>query len=385
MNGVSLAEPEPETGQNGIDGITLIARTETDPAREIYVLVADLNKVRIGGALAQEACYGRETVSSMAERKEAVAAINADFAGARGTWDGVPENICVLDGKIYTAPKYRTAIGFPREGKPRIGLWLPFQRWSWPSMVRFGDASHEIVLMNKDINPGWITLFTRDFQPSGESLGNETFQDGVEVFLDEADTVREIRANQPPKEIPPGWRVLVGRTTAADWLVAQATPGHKAEIRLVTEPAWQEYATILGGGPRILQDGEYVADPKAPFPEGEDFSVSGYKVPYYDTLQPRSGAGISRDGERLILAVVDGRQADSVGMTLEEFAGLLKEHGAWDALQFDSGGSATLFYDGEVLNDPSDGRERPISNALLVFSRKRAQRASLQTTLRVAP
>ena len=111
----------------------------------------------------------------------------------------------------------------------------------------------------------------------------------------------------------------------------------------------------------------------APFPtiidgvtDAEDFEIS-YKTKYYETRHPRTLAGVTRDGRRLILAVVDGRAEERSGMTIREAAGLMRQLGAWDALQFDSGGSATMVLRGEVLNHPSDGRERPVTNSLLVF------------------
>jgi exopolysaccharide biosynthesis protein len=56
-----------------------------------------------------------------------------------------------------------------------------------------------------------------------------------------------------------------------------------------------------------------------------------------------------------------------VGMTLPETAELMRELGALDALNLDGGGSSTMVVEGQVVNRPSDGRERSVSNALLLF------------------
>jgi len=47
-------------------------------------------------------------------------------------------------------------------------------------------------------------------------------------------------------------------------------------------------------------------------------------------------------------------------------AALLARLGAVDAMVLDSGGSSTMFFDGRLVNSPSDGAERPIPNALLL-------------------
>jgi hypothetical protein len=86
---------------------------------------------------------------------------------------------------------------------------------------------------------------------------------------------------------------------------------------------------------------------------------------------PRTAAGVTRDGGTLVLLVVDGRQPGwSAGATLVELADVMLEQGAWTALNFDGGGSSTFWWrapheaDGKVQNRPSDGRVRPVANAL---------------------
>jgi exopolysaccharide biosynthesis protein len=70
------------------------------------------------------------------------------------------------------------------------------------------------------------------------------------------------------------------------------------------------------------------------------------------------------------LVTVDGRQAASVGMTLVELAELMREAGAWDALNFDGGGSTVMVIKGRVVNSPSDPTgEREIANGLLLVKR----------------
>jgi len=80
---------------------------------------------------------------------------------------------------------------------------------------------------------------------------------------------------------------------------------------------------------------------------------------------------------------VDGRQTFSVGMTLNELATYLLKLGCTDAMNLDGGGSATLWYVGKVCNRPSDGRERPVANALVVT--KKAPKPSEGSTRPLAP
>lgn len=86
------------------------------------------------------------------------------------------------------------------------------------------------------------------------------------------------------------------------------------------------------------------------------------------TRNPRTAAGVSQDGRRLILMVIDGRQPGwSDGVTLSQLADLMIEFGAWDAINLDGGGSSSFIHDdgtSRVTNRPSDGQFRAVANHL---------------------
>ncbi|MFD5513985.1 phosphodiester glycosidase family protein, partial [Streptomyces sp. NPDC127051] len=91
-----------------------------------------------------------------------------------------------------------------------------------------------------------------------------------------------------------------------------------------------------------------------------------------DTAAPRTAVGFSRDGRRLRILTVDGRQRDSGGLTLTALGGLMHRLGAYEALNLDGGGSSTLLagLSGATAlaleNSPSDGRPRPVANGLVL-------------------
>jgi len=67
---------------------------------------------------------------------------------------------------------------------------------------------------------------------------------------------------------------------------------------------------------------------------------------------------------------VDGRQpGTAVGMSHHELAEFMMRLGCTDALNMDGGGSSTLWYDGKVINQPSDGVPRAVGNALVLIRR----------------
>lgn len=70
-------------------------------------------------------------------------------------------------------------------------------------------------------------------------------------------------------------------------------------------------------------------------------------------IAPRTAIGQKRDGTILML-VIDGRQAGSIGATLKDVQNIMLEYGAYNATNLDGGSSSTMFYDGEVINNPCD-------------------------------
>ncbi|MEZ4297197.1 MAG: phosphodiester glycosidase family protein [Polyangiaceae bacterium] len=73
-------------------------------------------------------------------------------------------------------------------------------------------------------------------------------------------------------------------------------------------------------------------------------------------LHPRTAAALDSSGKVLMLIVVDGRQPGySEGVTLEELASIVVEHGGYRAMNLDGGGSATM-----VVSE-GDGRTRPLN------------------------
>ena len=91
---------------------------------------------------------------------------------------------------------------------------------------------------------------------------------------------------------------------------------------------------------------------------------------------PAHAVGFSADGRKMYMLTVDGRQADSRGVTLNELAAMMVELGAANALNLDGGGSSTMLArepgaaDVQVENSPSDGGERHVPNGLALFAPK---------------
>jgi hypothetical protein len=83
---------------------------------------------------------------------------------------------------------------------------------------------------------------------------------------------------------------------------------------------------------------------------------------------PRTALGMIAPLHYLIV-IVDGRTSTSHGMTLLELAQVFVARGATLAYNLDGGGSSTLWFNGKIINNPTDGRtsgERKVSDILFI-------------------
>ena len=123
---------------------------------------------------------------------------------------------------------------------------------------------------------------------------------------------------------------------------------------LLAEGVWN----TLSFGPALVEDGQIVAgiDQVEIDTNFGNHSIQGE--------QPRTAVGVI-DANHLVFVVVDGREEGySRGATLPELAQIMLDLGATTAYNLDGGGSSTLYFNGEVVNQPSNRGERATSDIL---------------------
>lgn len=125
--------------------------------------------------------------------------------------------------------------------------------------------------------------------------------------------------------------------------------------QLIADGVWN----TLSFGPALLVDGEVV--------DGiEEIEIdSNFGNHSIQGKQPRTGIGLI-DTNHFVFVVVDGRSPGySQGVTMNEFAQIFQELGATVAYNLDGGGSSTMYFNGQLVNDPlGKGTERGTSDIL---------------------
>ncbi|MGW3660036.1 phosphodiester glycosidase family protein [Streptomyces sp. NPDC005151] len=197
---------------------------------------------------------------------------------------------------------------------------------------------------------------------------------GTQVVLDASDRV--VSVGTRGGAVPAGGSVLQGTGSAADWLSAHAEPGKKIQVQEVIRDTHGRKVelgpddSIVSAAPTLVEDGRIHVDAAT---EGTlDPQDPSFGYAWSNARQPRTMAGIDKQG-RLILATVDGRQPGvSEGFTLTEAAVFMRSLGAVQALNLDGGGSSAMAVDGKLVNVPSDATgERVVGDTLQVLPARR--------------
>ncbi|WP_330177365.1 phosphodiester glycosidase family protein [Streptomyces sp. NBC_01498] len=336
-------------------GLTSYDRLESDKWLRVDTLSVDLGA---GGVRADYLSSGtvadRRSVSELAaahdpgEGRRTVAAVNADFFDINET--GAPQGPGIRDGALTHSPAAgaHRAVGIGPGNAGRV-LELYFD-----GTLTLPTGTHPLAAYNAaNVPPGGIGAYTPAWGRADRALTVDRATPAAEAVVRDGKvvTVTDAPGSGP---IEPGSTVLVGREAGAVRLRA-LRPG---------DPVAMEYRprtdsgplprTAVGGRELLVVDG---------VPQNHEGQGN-------NTAAPRTAVGFSPDGREMTVLTVDGRQADSGGVTLTELGVMMRRAGAYHALNLDGGGSSTLVAREpgsdtlQVENAPSDGSERTVPNGL---------------------
>jgi exopolysaccharide biosynthesis protein/uncharacterized protein YjdB len=301
-----------------------------------------------------------ETISSMAERTGAVAGINGDFFDIYGT--GRPMGMVVINGRLVKSPSpsWNQNLVVRSDGTIAIGPE------TYSGTLTDGAASHAITSVNTvaDLSPSAAALIrvTPDLGDS-ETIPASTVVTGqVSATNPNAVTVTSIAQNVTDiAQLATGSEAFAATGSAASWLTSTVHVGDALTVAESISPD-NDAEQALSGGAILVHDGQMAV----PLVGSGDNNVDN----------PVNAVGVTQDGKHLISVVFDGLQPEDAaeGLTRPQIAGWMLAHGAYNAILFDSGGSAQMVarQPGEtqvsVSNTPSDGHPRPVANGLFFYS-----------------
>jgi len=313
---------------------------------------------------------GKNTVPEMVEKFAGgdwfpLAAINGDYFEYKTEplfW-GTLQGLCIIERELVSGPAGEASFCVNKEGRP---------------FIRDFHAKFEIVWPDGSVSPFGLNCSTTDYKSEVRTAEIVLFTPLFENRTGTRDVV-EITLKKPVGSQK--WLPLVANETyeaetaviskdgnspiPSDGMVISISQNAKLKIpevkngdiiRIKTtflESDITNITTAVSGGPLLLKNGELKIHKPL------DVSTA------LKERAPRTVIGIN--STNVFMVVVDGRQVTSVGMNHYELATFMKELGCVDALNFDGGGSSILWYNGKIVNSPSEYPLRAVGNTLILL------------------
>lgn len=302
-----------------------------------------------------------ETISSMAERSGAVAGVNADEFAINTT--GQPEGMVVQDGTLEASP----VADWPSEVEILNNNQFEFTTETFTGTAddTTSGSTDALVAINR-IDQDGLTAVTPYLgsAPIGEStVATATVGSGGAL------TITSVKTSQTSlPQLSAGQEDLIARrgTTDSLWL-QELQVGDTVTLSCSLAPYGigsgpTDIQTAVSGAAFLVQDGKMAVPAEGTGENNVDYPVVGI--------------GVTKNGKHAIMVTFNGRESESVatGLTRPQEAQWFMAHGIYNAIEFDSGGSAEMVarlpgdQQTSVLNTPSDRSERPVANGLFIYT-----------------
>ncbi len=330
----------------------------------VNVLAIDMRRMELElrHSRALDQLRGREKTTAIVARavqggETVLAAVNTDFFDLK---TGENENNSVIGGEWW---KGVAVSDSPADSSGKVHAQFALDARRRPLIDQF--AFDGVVIGSRDTFPlsalnaipravNSAALFTSRYRtPAPLDSVRQTIEVQLAPVGQSGDSLLFVRAPQSA-----GGAVLTGYESFGR-RVGSLRNDDTLRVVLRTLPRTPPLDLLVGGWPRIVRDGVNIA--------ASSGALEGAIPRNIGLRNPRTAVGFSRDSNTLYLVTVDGRSKTSVGMTGVELGGLMIELGAYQALNFDGGGSTTMVVRDRIVNTPSDSAgERAVGDALLL-------------------
>ncbi len=261
--------------------------------------------------------------------------LNPELVGKLGlpeNYIGTPLGLLIRDSKIISIPLYnKPALVFNSKGIPVIKEANLFN----------GLKIEEITFSPSDRNNPSNSQSYFDLLYPEEAIPS----DKKTVFRFAGNKIIEIIKNKSGKIqiLPVGLTVSFKSGEEPDnWNIGKT-------VRF-TLPGWEGIPHAIEAGPRCCRHGKVSVEiEEGGWSTPASIKTQAARVDYTYMRGPKIGVGISKKDELIVFAV-NGRIRESEGATHTELASILTRLGAYEAMEFDPGGSVTLIVDNKQLN-----------------------------------
>lgn len=330
----------------------------------MYALTIDANDENVDlDVIKSTSEYGlKESTLAISSENGVVAAVNGDYFGGGNPQSSMGQ---VIDGgQLEETQNYYNADANNYAGFFIDETGIPFVDYLKTTVGFYNSDTTVIELAGKNKVSGFSKPVYFDRQAISSTADLDKRYGSLTKIVVTEGVISYISSPGETVEVPENGYIIV---------MNDATRKAKIEYYAVGQPvSYVENGTFLfrpdkslktvdfgiSGGGEILRNGETVA-------QGEIITPS--------SRSPRTCIGVSQDKSKIYILCIDGR-VKGIGATTYECSTIMREMGAYDAIQLDGGGSTTMTIkpngteELKVVNTPSDGGQRAVANAVGIKS-----------------
>jgi len=329
---------------------------------DAFLLKVDLKNpyITVEQVLGRDAVIGTETITSMVRRKTTGTRVffggtNGDFFATSGDV-GRPTGTTVMNSEFVYTPNNNRLMGGVTDGR----LAVIGTSMNYSGSIIMPDTAYTINHVNYTRKDNQLVLYN---QHNGATTLTNSYGYEVAVALVPGyswntnttvrTVVKAVEEGIGSMAITPGEAVLSAHGTAIP-AISSLQVGDTVTISLcltVDGVATQVANAIAGDNyALIVHDGQVE------------------QTNFWNELHPRTGFGATQQGDTAIFCVVDGR-AISVGCTTKVLGEIMKFNGAYNAVNWDGGGSSHLYVkEFGLMNAGCETSERAVGNGMFAVA-----------------
>lgn len=367
---------------------------ETLDRHVLHIVHIDPKQYHFEVLKAHNQVFGRETVASLAQRKNALAAINGGFFEMDAALSGKPTGLLMIDRELVSYRSGpRSVVAFTKDkvliGRVEVGI-----------EVTFKDHKMQVSICNQFPLEGEIALFTSSWAKS--SL---TPYDRKELVINEHGQICHL-ATHGDNTIPhKGWVISFPAKTSLDRFQSgdRSCIHYKLASQTLDTEAIQH---MVMGIPMLVEQGKICSDlelagsssfvfsPHARTAIGtkadgtcvivvvehehaqklKDLSLEQVQVFLRrNNYSPKASSILTLAEVQSLLEKHFSEESTVIGLCLPELAEIMRKLGCVQAINLDGGGTSTLYMNGRIINrtfgdsDEALGQKaRAVSDAIII-------------------
>lgn len=350
--------------------------------QRVNIVTADLNEkdVNIIFSKAKDKVKKADTLTQQIQREifkgnNVVAGINADMFNMSTGFSTGPQ---VKEGAIIAAHNTRSeekiypVFGIDKDKKvfiDNIYLAAKLTAGNGESIdidnINRNSTRNTLIVNTVQLNE-YKKLDFSSYASTGALTVVKGIPSNIQLGREYEGTVETIGAGSSEAVLSEDYIVLASNGTKTDWVKANLKPGDKIKIKM--DYSRPNIVEAVGVYSYLVKDGRSLTS--------QEMISSGVSSSLVTARKSRTAIGITSDNKVIAITSDGGAPSKGIsdGITLVEMGQLMKSLGAVQAVSLDGGGSTQMNVklngedDLKIVNRPSDGTQRAITNGILFVS-----------------